>query len=124
MKGNAIKSIMEYEDLGVFMLTGDEISNDPQKVNLCTTSGVKGLEFSVVLIANFNKIGTQKQMYADVTEVHKHLKKMDKNVYAAIAMALFEHQGNNVHDKEPGIITIKPKQTLWNAKFLSFTAKP
>lgn len=49
---------------------------------------------------------------------------MDKNVYAAIAMALYEFQGNNVHDKEPGIITIKPRHTLWNAKFLSFTAKP
>lgn len=49
---------------------------------------------------------------------------MDKNVYAAIAMALYEFQGNNVHDKEPGMITIKPRHTLWNAKFLSFTAKP
>ena len=49
---------------------------------------------------------------------------MDKNVYAAIAMALFEHQGSNVHDKETGIITIMPKHTLWNAKFLSFTQKP
>lgn len=49
---------------------------------------------------------------------------MDQNIYAAIAMALFEYQGNNVHDKEPGIITIKPKQTQWNARFLSFTAKP
>ena len=51
-------------------------------------------------------------------------KRMDKNIYAAIAMALYEYQGNNVHDKEPGIITIKPRQTMWNAKFLSLTAKP
>ena len=49
---------------------------------------------------------------------------MDKNIYAAIAMALYEYQGNNVHDKESGIITIKPRQTKWNAKFLSLTAKP
>lgn len=49
---------------------------------------------------------------------------MDKNIYAAIAMALFEYQGNNVHDFEPGKITILPKQTLWNAKFLSFTERP
>lgn len=49
---------------------------------------------------------------------------MDKNIYAAIAMALYEYQGNNVHDREPNVITIKPKATLWNAKFLSFTAKP
>ena len=50
--------------------------------------------------------------------------KVDKNIYAAIAMALYEYQGNNVHDKEPGFITIKQRQTMWNAKFLSLTAKP
>jgi len=49
---------------------------------------------------------------------------MDKNIYAAIAMAIYEFQGNNVHDIESGIITIKPKQTMWDAKFLSFTQKP
>ncbi len=49
---------------------------------------------------------------------------MDKNVLAAIAMALYEYQGNNVHDHESGIITIEKKQTLWDAKFLSFTQKP
>ena len=49
---------------------------------------------------------------------------MYKNIYAVFAMALFEHQGNNFHDKEPGIISIKPKQTMWDAKFLSLTQKP
>ncbi len=49
---------------------------------------------------------------------------MDKNILAAIAMAIYEFQGNNVHDKESGIITIAPKCTLWDAKFLSFTQKP
>lgn len=39
-------------------------------------------------------------------------------------MALYEYQGNNVHDKEPGVITIKQKNTLWDAKQLSFTPKP
>lgn len=52
------------------------------------------------------------------------LVKMDKNIYAVIAMALFEFQGNNVHDKESGIITIKPKYTMWDAKFQSFTQRP
>lgn len=61
-------------------------------------------------------------MYANVTYYFSKI--MDKNIYAAIALALFEYQGNNVHDKEPGIITIKPKHTLWDAKQLSFTAKP
>ena len=49
---------------------------------------------------------------------------MDKNIFAAIALALYEYEGNNVPDKESGIITIKPKQTLWNAKFLGVTPKP
>ena len=49
---------------------------------------------------------------------------MDQNIYAAISMAIFEFEGNNVHDKEPGIITIKPKSTMWNAKLLSMTQKP
>ena len=42
---------------------------------------------------------------------------MDKNVYAAIAMALYEFAGNNVHD-------ILPKQTMWDAKFEIMTKKP
>ena len=34
---------------------------------------------------------------------------MDKNIYAAIAMALYEYQGNNVHDKELGV----PHRLTW-----------
>lgn len=49
---------------------------------------------------------------------------LDKNIFAAIAMALYEYQGNNVHDKESGIITIQRRNTLWNAKFLGVTPKP
>ena len=49
---------------------------------------------------------------------------MDKNIYAAIAMAIYEYQGNNVHDKKPGIITIKQKETLWNAKPFGITPRP
>ncbi|WP_199897211.1 hypothetical protein [Prevotella dentasini] len=49
---------------------------------------------------------------------------MDKNIFAAIAMALYEFEGNNVHDNESGIITIRPKQTFWNAKFEIMTKKP
>lgn len=48
---------------------------------------------------------------------------MDKNIYVAIAMALYEYKGNNVHDIESGKITIKPKQSMWDAKFVSFTEK-
>ena len=60
-------------------------------------------------------------MYANVM---KGAATMDKNVYAAIAMALYEFAGNNVHDNEPGIITILPKQTMSDAKFEIMTKKP
>ena len=35
--------------------------------------------------------------------------KSDNAVFAAIALALHDFRGNNVHDEEPGIITIKRK---------------
>ena len=51
-------------------------------------------------------------------------KGIDKEVYiAVISMALKQYQ-DNVHDVESGIITIKPRHTLWNAKFLGVTPKP
>lgn len=50
---------------------------------------------------------------------------MNKNeVYAAIALALHEFKGNNVHDKETGIITIQEKRTQWNGYALSMTEHP
>ena len=50
--------------------------------------------------------------------------KNNNEVYAAIAMALHEFKGNNVHDKEAGIITIRPHHTEWNAHFLTTTQHP
>ena len=52
------------------------------------------------------------------------MKAKDKNIYAAIALTLHEFKGNNVHDKEPGLITIQRRESLWNAKFISMTQKP
>ena len=50
---------------------------------------------------------------------------MNKNeVYAAIALALHEHLGNNVHDVEPGTITIAAHPTQWNQYAFSMTAHP
>ena len=50
---------------------------------------------------------------------------MNKNeVFAAIALALHEFKGNNVHDKETGIITIQEKRTQWNGYALSMTEHP
>ncbi len=45
-------------------------------------------------------------------------------IYAAIVLALHEFKGNNVHDKESGIITIKPHHTEWNGHFISMTENP
>ena len=45
-------------------------------------------------------------------------------VYAAIALALHEHLGNNVHDVEPGIITIAEHPTQWNGYAQVMTAHP
>ncbi len=42
----------------------------------------------------------------------------DNEVYAAIAMALHEHEGRNMHDKESGKITICPRRTDWNSRAL------
>jgi len=49
---------------------------------------------------------------------------MDKNIFAAIALALHEYKGNNVHDREPGIITIKQHPTQWANKAWVMTKKP
>ena len=48
----------------------------------------------------------------------------NNEVYAAIALALHEHLGNNVHDVETGKITIAEHQTTWNLACLSMTARP
>jgi hypothetical protein len=48
----------------------------------------------------------------------------NNEVYAAIALALHEHLGNDVHDVEPGIITIAERPTQWNAYVQTMTAHP
>ena len=52
------------------------------------------------------------------------MSKGNHEVYAAIALALHEFKGNNVHDKESGIITIRPHLTEWNAHMPMTTAHP
>lgn len=48
----------------------------------------------------------------------------NNEVYAAIAMALHEYKGNNVHDKESGIITIQSKCSEWDTHLLMMTQHP
>jgi len=49
---------------------------------------------------------------------------MTNEVYAAIALALHEYMGNNVHDVETGKITIADHPTMWNLASLSMTHNP
>ena len=50
---------------------------------------------------------------------------MNKNeVYAAIAMALYEFKGNYDQENEPASITIAEKQTQWNGYAQTMTAHP
>lgn len=48
----------------------------------------------------------------------------NNEIYAAIALALHEFEGNNVHDKEAGIITIRSKHTEWEMHSLNMTQRP
>lgn len=48
----------------------------------------------------------------------------NKEVFAAIALALHEFEGNNVHDCESGKITIVGHETQWNGHALQMTAHP
>lgn len=52
------------------------------------------------------------------------MSKVNKDLYAAIALALHEYMGNNVHDKESGKITIVNHQTQWNDRVLMMTKNP
>ena len=48
----------------------------------------------------------------------------NNEVYAAIARALHEHLGNNVHDVETCIITINAHPTQLNGYAQTFTQHP
>lgn len=48
----------------------------------------------------------------------------DREVFAAIALALHEFSGNNVHDRESGKITIISRETQWNGHALTMTEHP
>lgn len=48
----------------------------------------------------------------------------DKNVYAAIAMAMHEYRDNNRHDNESGKITIAEKDSEWNSHSQTMTVRP
>ncbi len=49
---------------------------------------------------------------------------MDNAVFAAIAMALHDDQGYNMHDTESGSITITPVSSEWSSKIVKMTNAP
>ena len=59
-----------------------------------------------------------------INQTEYSMGKTNNEVYAAIALALHEFNGNNVHDKEPGIITISGRHTDWESHLLRMTPKP
>ncbi len=49
---------------------------------------------------------------------------ISNDVVAAIAMALHDAQGYNMHDDESGIITITRHATEWNSRQQGITLSP
>ncbi len=46
---------------------------------------------------------------------------MEKEIYAAIAMALHDNLGYNMHDNESGMLTIQSHDTEWTSKVVKMT---
>ena len=86
-KLNSIKAICEYEGIKTETLMSSEDEN-PDAVKLCTTSGVKGLEFSAVIISSFNYIGTQRENYGSAPEaIINYEKLVECEKYVSITRA-------------------------------------
>ena len=69
-------------------------------------------------------------MYSDVRVVKSKVErikskviKMNNEVYAAIAMALHDDLGYNLHDSESGRLTIVKRDSEWSSKAAKMTAK-
>ena len=69
-------------------------------------------------------------MYSDVRVVKSKVErvkskviKMNNEVYAAIAMALHDDLGYNLHDSESGRLTIVARDSEWSSKAAKMTAK-
>ena len=87
-KMNRINAIFQFMNIKTDVLSGDEIPQANGVIKICTTSGVKGLEFSGVIISSFNKIGTQKQLYGSAPETLVNYEKLvECEKYVAITRA-------------------------------------
>ena len=60
---------------------------------------------------------------SETSKTRKINKKMNNEVYAAIAMALHDDLGYNLHDSESGRLTIVARDSEWSSKAAKMTAK-
>lgn len=54
----------------------------------------------------------------------KRTEEMDNAIFAAIAMALHDNDGYNLHDNESGKLTIKSRASEWSSKGAKMTSMP
>ena len=52
----AVSSVLEYEDIKCCVLEKDLLPENNSGINICPINGVKGLEFRIVIIYNYNRI--------------------------------------------------------------------
>ena len=57
---NQLQSVFTYEDIKSVLLFGDTTPSLDGGVCICPIHGVKGLEFEIVIIYNYNNIGKQR----------------------------------------------------------------
>lgn len=83
-----IQAIFDYEDIPCINLTGNDAHMVKDKINLCTTKGVKGLEFAAVILANYNMIGTDMAIYQEDSQAKVNFEKMvECEKYVALTRA-------------------------------------
>lgn len=64
-----VETILEINNIQTNLLTGENIPAKDKGVSICTTSGVKGLEFSVVIVFEYKDIGQYKMSYFSKPEI-------------------------------------------------------
>ncbi len=60
LESRSVKAVLEISDIKTTMITGEVYPTEDSNVCICTSMGVKGLEFEVVLIYNYTNIGKAK----------------------------------------------------------------
>lgn len=83
-----VKSILEINNIQTNFLTGENIPEKDKGVSICTTSGVKGLEFSVVIVFEYKDIGQYRMSYLSKPEIKLNYEKLiECEKYVAVTRA-------------------------------------